>query len=161
MANEAYILGTTATAAWLNTAFAPAVEGYFMEYSSIANAATDYSSMAAPGSKAISVPLVSLDGAVAKTSDPTITMSSQYALAYLIEEISQLQTNVDIFASFSQMAGESLARSLDSLLATTVKGETTNTPITTDTDNTVTWANLLTAQSTFNACLLPIGVISS
>ena len=164
MANEAYILGTTATAAWLNTAFAPAVEGYFMEYSSIANAATDYSSMAAPGSKAISVPLVSLDGAVAKTSEttlayeagtvqtaPTITMSSQYALAYLIEEISQLQTNVDIFASFSQMAGESLARSLDSLLATTVKGETTNTPITTDTDNTVTWANLLTAQSTFNA----------
>ena len=164
MANEAYLLGNTAMAAFLQTSFAPAVAGYWSEYSSISNAATDYSSLATPGNKAITVPHISKDAAVAKTtqttlvygagtvqSAPTITMNSQYALAYLIEDITQLQTSVDIFNSFARMAGESLSNSLDSLLATTVKGETTNTAITTGTNNTVTWANLLTAQSTFGA----------
>lgn len=164
MANEAYLLGNTALAGFLQTTFAPAVAGYFTEYSSISAAATDYSSLAVPGSKAVTVPHITKDAAVAKTtqtalvygagtvqSAPTITMSSQYALAYLIEDISQLQTSVDVFTSFAKMAGESLSNSLDSLLATVVKGETTNTAITTGTDNTITWANLLTAQSTFGA----------
>lgn len=164
MANEAYLLDTTDILAWMPTKFVPAIDGYWKEQLSVAQAVTDYSGRYAGGAKAISVPLVPLTASTAKTSGTalsygdltdvlagTITMSTQKALAFLIEDISQMQTDVAIFQSFYMAAGDRLAMDLDALVATTVQGETTNTAITTGTDNTVTWANMLTAQSTFNA----------
>lgn len=163
MADEAYRVGTTEAAAWLPTKFAPAVAGYWFEQLTLSQAATDYSSMVVPGAKAISVPRVPLTTAVTKTSgtplsyiaadthlSATITLSTQKALSYLVEDIVQLQTSVDMFISYYKAAGDSLALSLDTLNATTVKGETTNTPIITGTDNTITYQNLLSAQTTFN-----------
>jgi hypothetical protein len=163
MANEAYLYDTTDMANWLVTRYGPAVAGYWNEQLSIAQAFTNYSSLAVPGTSVVKVPLVPYTTAVTKTSgtvlvygDPTdvgvgtINLTTQKALAYLVEDIVQLSTSVDVFNSFVTMAGTSLANALDAACAAAVKGQTTNTAITTGTDNTVTYQNLLTAQTNFN-----------
>lgn len=163
MANEAYLVDLTDAAAWLPTVFVPATKGYWTEQLSIAQAATDYSGRYTGGAKAISIPLVPLTASTTKTSGTalvygdltdltaaTINLTTQKAQPFLVEDIVQMQTDVQMFQTFAQTAAERLAMDLDALLATTVQGETANTAITTGTDNTITYQNLLTAQATFN-----------
>lgn len=163
MANEAYRYDAADLAAWLVTKFAPAVEGYWNEQLSLAGACTDWSAYA-PGASVIKVPLIPYITAVTKTSGtplayeaestdvsgPTISVTTHKALAFCVEDAMQMQVSVPMAESFIMMSGQSLANALDALIASTVKGETTNTAITTGTDNTITYQNLLTAQSTFN-----------
>lgn len=161
--NFAGLVGQTAAATWLPTVFGPAMEGYYMEQLSVAQAAQNFSSLAVPGSKAVSIPLIALATAADKTSEtplaytagtvqtaPTITMSTHKALPFLFEDITQLQTSVDLFNIYVKMAGDVFAMALDTLVATTVKGETANTPITTGTDDTITTAQMQEAQRVLN-----------
>jgi hypothetical protein len=163
MANEAYRYDAADLAGWLVTVFAPAVEGYWHEQLTLTGGCTDWSAYT-PGASVIKVPLIPYLTAVTKTSgtplsyeaestDPsvgTINVTTHKALAFCVEDAVQMQVSVPLRESFIMMAGQSLAQALDTLIATTVQGETTNTAITTGTDNTITYQNLLTAQTTFN-----------
>lgn len=161
--NFAGLVGQTAAATWLPTVFGPATNAYYMEQLSIALAAQNYSSLAVPGSKAISIPLLALATAADKTTEvplaytagtvqtaPTITMSTHKALPYLFEDITLLQSSPDLFQIYVAMAGDVLAMAVDSLIATTIKGETTNTVITPSPDDTITTAQLQAAQRVLN-----------
>ena len=67
------------TPSWLPTVFAPAIDGYWRENIVIARYATDYSSMAVPGSKAISIPLMTLDTPATKTSQTDLAYTANNA----------------------------------------------------------------------------------
>lgn len=163
MANEAYRYDAADLANWLVTKFAPAVEGYWAEQLTLTGACTDWSTYA-PGASVIKVPLIPFITAVTKTSGTplayeaestdvsvgTINVTTHKALAFCVEDAMQMQVSVPMAESFIMMSGQSLANALDTVIATAVKGQTTNTAITTGTDNVITYQNLLTAQSTFN-----------
>jgi hypothetical protein len=81
---------------------------------------------------------------------PTITLNTQKALSFLVEDIVQLQTQVDMFDGFKAAAGDALTIALDAALAAEVQGETTLTAINPSTDSTITLVNMLKAQQQLN-----------
>lgn len=170
MANEAYRYDAADAAAWLQTKFAPAVQGYWAEQLILAQAATDYSGLIQPHAAVITLPLIPLKSGVTKTSGTplsyeaestdlgaaTITLSTQKALSYMIEDIVQMQVSVDMFSAFVAAAGDSLTIALDTDLATAIQGQTTLTAINPSTDGTITLLNLLTAQRQLNTVRIKI-----
>lgn len=169
MANEAYLIDTTDVAAWAATKFVPAVDGYWKEQLSLAATFANYSSLYTGGATTVKVPLVPLTASTTKTSGTvlvygdltdvsagSITVTTLKAQPFLIEDVAQWTTDVSLFEGFMRAAGDRLAMDLDAACATAVKGQTSNTPITTATDNIILTTDFLIAQRVLNILRIKI-----
>lgn len=150
--------GTTQLANWLPTVFAPAMEGYFQSAKTLSNYCTDYSSLLAPGAKAVSVPLIGVRTADTYTSEDTaleytgssaesvgtITVNTTSAEAFLFEDIAQLQTNLDLMNTYAMDSSYVLLKAFEAYLAGVIQTATTNN-VTLATDNTLLWTDVLIA----------------
>jgi len=150
--------GTTQLANWLPTVFAPAMEGYFQSAKTLSNYCSDYSSLLAPGAKAVSVPLIGARTADSKSTETaleytgyssaesvgTITVNQTAAEAFLFEDIAQLQTNLDLLNTYAMDSSYVLLKAFETYLAGIVQSATTN-DVTLANDNTVLWTDVLIA----------------
>lgn len=152
------IHGVTQLANWLPTTFAPAAHGYFMHERTISNYMTDWSSLLAPGAKAVAIPQSALvvaesRGAGAETvveytgkngaeSVATITINQFYTAAHLITDAAQLQTSSDLQRHYIEATGYALLSAFETYAAGTLLQAATTNDVTLSTDNTITAAKL-------------------
>jgi len=153
--------GAAELAGWLNTEFAPAAFGYFQHERQLAQWATDYSSLLAPGAKAISIPqsaavvaesrgasgetAVEYTGKGSDEGAATITVNQFYTAAHLITKLaaSQVRSNTQIGQHYIEGTVYALRSSLETYLAvTTIQDGGTTNDVSLGTANTVSTAKL-------------------
>jgi len=156
--------GTAQLANWLPTVFAPVADGYFKAGLGITNYCTNYSSALAPGAKAVTIPLIGARTADSKSTETavewtgfasaetaaTITANQQAIEAFLIEKISELETNVPLMQTYARDSAYVLAKHMENYIAASIIQSATTNDVTLGTDNTITYAKLLEAQRQLN-----------
>lgn len=152
------IHGTAQTTNWIPTNFAPSVEGFMRSSLEIAGTMYDASAWSTGGG-VVKYPLPGALTAQTKTSETllteytgtasaeavaTITLSTQYAVPMLIELIAmeQVTQNVDLMTDLASRGGYAMRKAFETALCLLAQTATTN-DVTLSTDNTVTWALLL------------------
>ena len=152
---------TTTAAAYLATRIADVALSYFEKDLRIGSFCTDYSSLAVPGAKAIQVPLLTEESAATKSADTaveyttntdssaTISFNQYIYVAKRIEDIAQIQSNEDLIEAYGKSAAYACLKQFEAYLAGIIQSATTN-DVTLGTDNTITYAKYLEAQTALN-----------